>query len=115
MKACLIAFFQLSMLEVYFKATALFDFSSYSRETKAQESNEWVILHLYLEFVPHSIIFMCYPSGNYYANVFCRNDCGVYMLLYMEGYGRKKIDDFSPVSVTHFIQETVLATFRSRS
>lgn len=35
------------------------------------------------------------------------------MLLYMERFGRMKIDDINEVSVTPFIQLTVLATFKS--
>jgi hypothetical protein len=39
-----------------------------------------------------------------YANDYCRSDCGFYMLLYMERFGRMKIDDINEVSVTPFIQ-----------
>jgi Ulp1 family protease len=74
MEAHLIAFFQLSALEKYFAKGGHIDFSSFSTKTPNLKSQ---------------------TNGS---------DCGFYMLLYMERFGRMKIDDINEVSVTPFIQ-----------
>ncbi|CAM0149308.1 unnamed protein product [Urochloa decumbens] len=67
----------LSTLKVHFAATTLNNFSSF--ETEKPELSEQI-------------------NGN---------DCGIHMLLYMEGFGRKKIDDFSPEDVQMYRKKLV--------